>query len=275
MSLHTVSLAPARRRVSRRMRQGDKQVLCQLVRPEAQRTSRTFHDSFWAKTTEDAGLVVLAGVEVGDHGVVGSRQLRLACWTPSLVRGVPVETGAAGAVNAKDVTVGFCASALMAHEANVRKAEYLQVVTSALSRRSRRHFVLLHLRACSMPVTDVKARLWWSSEGASMFVTPRRCVVVGSHFRNEVRFVTAVSQKKAQELQLIESVHPWEVLRDFHIGTRLCRDTAGGTSESLVSLLVPPHLIPGVGYLPAQPAYLSRPWQRPHPPHAPLTVAEA
>lgn len=73
--LHTVSLEAARRHVSRCVRQGDEQILCHLIRPEAQCTSRTFHDSLWAQTAEDTCLVVLTGVEVGDHGIVRSRQL--------------------------------------------------------------------------------------------------------------------------------------------------------------------------------------------------------
>lgn len=90
---------------------GDVQILCHLVRPKAQCSSRTFHDSFWAQTTENTGLVVLTWVKVGDHGIVGSRQLRLTCWTSSLFRGTPVETGPAGAVDAEDMTVGFVGSA--------------------------------------------------------------------------------------------------------------------------------------------------------------------
>lgn len=105
--LHTVPLEAASRHVSRCVRQGDEQILCHLIRPEAQCTSRTFHDSLWAQATEDTGLVVLTGVEVGDHGIVRSRQLCLTCWTSSVFRGTPVETGAAGAVNTEDMTVGF------------------------------------------------------------------------------------------------------------------------------------------------------------------------
>lgn len=151
---------------------GNEQILCHLVRPKAQCPSRTFHDSFWAQTTEDTGLVVFTRVEVGDHGVVGSRQLCLTCWTSSLFRCAPVETGAADAVNTKDMTVEYFDSATMTPCTYARKGEYLQVVTRARSRSSTRHLISLHLRACSMLVTEVKARLWWSSGGASMLATP-------------------------------------------------------------------------------------------------------
>lgn len=105
--LNTVSLEAARRHVSRRVGQGDEQILCHLIRPEAQCTPRTFHDSLWAQTAKDTCLVVLTGVEAGDHGIVRSRQLCLASWTCSVFRGTPVETRAAGAVNTEDMTVGF------------------------------------------------------------------------------------------------------------------------------------------------------------------------
>ena len=131
-------------------RQRDEQILCHLIRPEAQCTSRTFRDSFWAEATEDTGLVVLTWVEVGDHGVVGSRQLCLTCWTPSVFRSNPIKAGAADAINTKDMTVGFLGSVMMSRASDARRVEYLQVVTRALSRSSTRHLISLHLRACSM-----------------------------------------------------------------------------------------------------------------------------
>lgn len=138
-------------------RQGDEQILRHLVRPEAQCTARTFHDGLWAQATEDTGLVVLTWVEIGDHGIVGSRQLGLTCWTPSVFRRGPVETGAADAVDAENMTFGFLGSVFVSRESDVEGVDYLQVVTKALSRSSTRHLMSLHLSACSMPVMCTKA----------------------------------------------------------------------------------------------------------------------
>jgi hypothetical protein len=139
------------------MRQRDEQILCHLIRPEAQCTSRTFHDCFWAQTTEDTGLVVLTWVQVGDDGIVGSRQLCLTCWTPSVLRGRPIEPGAADAVNTKNMTVGFLSLAKLARGLDTRGLGYLQVVTKALSRSSPRHLISLHLRACSILLSEPKS----------------------------------------------------------------------------------------------------------------------
>ena len=45
-------------------------VLRRLVSPEAEGSASTLHDDVGAQAAEDARLVVFAGVEVGDDGVV-------------------------------------------------------------------------------------------------------------------------------------------------------------------------------------------------------------
>lgn len=76
-----------------------------------------------------------------------------------MLRRNPVETGAADAVNAENVTVGSLGSAIMGRAFDVEGADYLQVVTKALSRSSTRHLTSLHLSACSMLVVCAKAAL--------------------------------------------------------------------------------------------------------------------
>lgn len=51
-----------------------------LVRPEAEGSVSTLHDDVGTEAAENASLVVLAGVEVGNDGIIGVGELGFACW---------------------------------------------------------------------------------------------------------------------------------------------------------------------------------------------------
>ena len=54
-------------------------VLSRLVSPEAQGAAGTLHDNVGAQPAEDAGLVVLGRVEIGNDGIIRVAELGLAC----------------------------------------------------------------------------------------------------------------------------------------------------------------------------------------------------
>jgi hypothetical protein len=54
--------------------------LCNLVAPEAQCPASTLHDNGWTQPTENASLVILCGIEIGDDSIIGIQKLSGACW---------------------------------------------------------------------------------------------------------------------------------------------------------------------------------------------------
>lgn len=105
------------------MARRDEQVLCHLVGPKAQRASCTFHDSLWAQSTEDTGFVVLAGVEVGDHGIIRPRQMRLACWAYAAFCSTAAEASMVGAIDAKGMAILVYSSQVDAYNFGISEHE--------------------------------------------------------------------------------------------------------------------------------------------------------
>lgn len=56
-------------------------ILSCLVCPEAEGSTSTLHDGFRTQTAENARLVLLTGIEVGDDSIIRVGQRRLASWT--------------------------------------------------------------------------------------------------------------------------------------------------------------------------------------------------
>ena len=79
-------------------------LLRNLIGPEAQPTLCTLHDDSWTQTTQDARLVVFGGIKEGNDGVVGVKEVRRACWAFALAILGRSEAEAIGAIEAEDVT---------------------------------------------------------------------------------------------------------------------------------------------------------------------------
>ena len=80
-------------------------LLCSLICPEAKSPSGAFHYDVWAEAAEDTRLVVLAGVEIGDHSVVWLGKLRAAGWTGGTSgRLLACQTQPMNALQAENVT---------------------------------------------------------------------------------------------------------------------------------------------------------------------------
>ena len=58
----------------------DKHLLCSLVSVKGQPATSTFHDDAGTEATQDASLVVLRGVQLGNGGIVWIGQARVASW---------------------------------------------------------------------------------------------------------------------------------------------------------------------------------------------------
>lgn len=82
-------------------------VLGGLVGPEAESSASTLHDDVGAQTAQDARLVVFAGVEVGDDGIVGVGKLGPACRAVGASVGALVsDAERAGTLDAEDMAAG-------------------------------------------------------------------------------------------------------------------------------------------------------------------------
>lgn len=86
-------------------KQSNEQILYHLIGPKAEATSRTFHDGLWTQSAEDARFIVLTWVQIGERGVVGSRQACLASRTHALVARGTSETSAMTAVDTEYMTL--------------------------------------------------------------------------------------------------------------------------------------------------------------------------
>lgn len=127
-------------------------ILGGLVRPEAQGAASTLHDDVWTEAAEDAGLVVLTGVEIGNDGIVWVVELGVAGRAGGTSRGLGAcDAKSMGAVEAEDVTGARCiGSEPRQNSQGCKRDTNLQVVTRARSPSSVLHFRLLQVRVCSI-----------------------------------------------------------------------------------------------------------------------------